>query len=486
MNFKNVVIRVDGNSNIGLGHIYRGLALANILEKKFLVEFVIRADTTVSPIKNAGYDYTLLPNKVSLIEEPKWFKDNYTTDSIIVLDGYNFTKDYQIKIKKLNYKLVYIDDLVEGKQVADLVINHSPGIKEYNYKIAEYTTLALGLNYALLRNSFIEVNRKELKKRNNIKNIYISFGGADANDFSFIAVNEVLKLNFIETINVVLGAAYMNKDIFRLNTSRLNIYKNIAEKEVFKLMKDTDLAIVPSSTTSIELASLGVPMILGYFVDNQRNIYNGFLNKEAITGVDDYNNFDFKKLNNLINSLHNSDKLKVQHLRLLNFFKGSITNNILKVFKFNHISIRKASKADMVFVFNLSNESIVRSNSFNSNRIKLNEHKKWFNKQIKRNDILFYIIELQNNSIGQIRFGIKEHYSIIGISISNSFRGKGLASESLKLAVNNYFQKNSLPIYAYIKKTNKSSIKLFEKNKFCFYKEEIVEGIDSYIYKKEK
>jgi len=486
MNFKKVAIRVDGNSNIGLGHIYRGLALANVLEKKFLVEFVIRPDTTVSPIKNAGYDYTFLPNEVSLMEEPNWFKENYTTGSIIVLDGYSFTKEYQQKIKELNYKLVYIDDLVEGKQVADLVINHSPGVKESDYKIEEGTKLALGLNFALLRKSFIEVNRNKLKKRNKIKNIYISFGGADANDFSFIAVNEVLKLDFIETINVVLGAAYMNKDIFRLNNSRLNIYKNITEKEVFKLMEDTDLAIVPASTTSIELASLGIPMILGYFVDNQKRIYQGFISNNSVTGIENYNNFNFESLGGLIEAINTSGKLKTQQLKLLNFFNNSIKNNILELFKFNSITIRKACEVDMTFVFNLSNESIVRLNSYNTNKIELNEHKEWFSKQIKKKDVLFYIIEFQNNAIGQVRFNIKEDYSVIGISISNSYRGKGLASESLKLAVSKYFQKNSLPIYAYIKKTNKSSVTLFEKNKFSFYKEEIIEGIDSYIYKKEK
>ncbi len=486
MNLKKVVIRLDGDSDIGLGHIYRGLALADILKRKFGIEFVVRTSTTISPIKESGFDYTFIPATVTLVDEPNWFKENYTTDSIIVLDGYSFTKGYQKKIKELNYKLVYIDDLVEGKQVADLVINHCPGVKESDYKIEEGTKLALGLNFALLRKSFIEFNRNKAIKSKKIENIFISFGGADSYDFSYKVAKEVLKLDFIKTINIVLGAAYKNNTIFSLEDTRLKIVNNLSEVEVFKLMKSIDLAIVPASNTSIELASLGIPMILGYFVDNQKRIYQGFISNNSVTGVENYNIFNFESLGGLIEAINTSGKLKTQQLKLLNFFNNSIKNNILELFKFNSITIRKACDVDMTFVFNLSNESIVRLNSYNTNKIELNEHKEWFSKQIKKNDVLFYIIEFQNNSIGQIRFNIKEDYSVIGISISNSYRGKGLASESLKLAVSNYFQKNSLPIYAYIKKTNKSSVTLFEKNKFSFYKEDIIEGIDSYIYKKEK
>ena len=246
---KKVIIRVDGNYNIGLGHIYRGIALAEILKDKFVIEFVTRTKTTISPIQDSGFDYTFVPENVELNEEHNWFKENYTRETIIVLDGYHFNEAYQQKIKKQDYKLVYIDDLVEGTQKADLVINHSPGVKESDYKTEVYTKLALGLKYALLRKSFIEFDRKKLNKKKGIKNIFISFGGADTHDFSLIATKEVLDLDSVETINVVLGAAYKNETIYDLNSSKLKIHKNLQEREVFKLMNETDLAIVPASTT---------------------------------------------------------------------------------------------------------------------------------------------------------------------------------------------------------------------------------------------
>ena len=96
---KNVLIRVDGNSTIGLGHVYRGIALADMLKEEFSVLFLTKPSTTVSPIIDAKYNCTFLPKKLEFIEEPDWINENYSKDSIIVLDGYMFDEDYQQKIK---------------------------------------------------------------------------------------------------------------------------------------------------------------------------------------------------------------------------------------------------------------------------------------------------------------------------------------------------------------------------------------------------
>jgi UDP-2,4-diacetamido-2,4,6-trideoxy-beta-L-altropyranose hydrolase len=330
---KKVIIRVDGNSNIGLGHVYRGIALAEMLKDEFGVEFITRIDTTISPIKESGFDFIYIPEGVALLDEPNWVKANYSTDAIIVLDGYNFIETYQQKLKDLNYRLVYIDDLTQGTQKADLVINQSPGVKKSAYKAEKYTKFALGLNYALLRKSFIEFDREITKQKKEVKNVYISFGGSDYRDFSLKAVKVVLEINNIKTVNVVLGAAYQSKGIFDLHNSKLKIYKHLSEKEVFTVMKNSDLAIVPASTISIELASLGLPMILGYFTDNQIGIYKGFEKKNAVKGIGDFNDYKFENLKKEILDINIEEILIRIQKNLLNMFKGNVKDNIINKFK---------------------------------------------------------------------------------------------------------------------------------------------------------
>jgi len=47
---------------------------------------------------------------------------------VVVLDGYNFDEQYQRTLSQQAHKLVYIDDLVQGQQVANVVINHARGV----------------------------------------------------------------------------------------------------------------------------------------------------------------------------------------------------------------------------------------------------------------------------------------------------------------------------------------------------------------------
>lgn len=324
-----IIVRVDGNSNIGLGHIYRGIALAEMLKNDFDVSFITRVTSTTSPITDAKFNFELIPNNLELINEPDHFNKRLPKNTIIVLDGYDFTEEYQQKIKNYNFKLVYIDDLAIGTQKADLVINHSPGIKESNYKCEVYTKLALGLDYALLRQSFVNFDRSSIKHNTNIENIFVLFGGADSKDFTYKVVNEIINIESVKLINVVLGSAYKHSKIYELKSEKIKIYKNLFEIEIFEIMKNSDLAIVPASTTSIELASIGVPMFLGYYVDNQMIIYEGFVENSAVFPLGDFNRLAFSEINNQIKRLNNSIILENYYYRLMKMFNGVITQNVI-------------------------------------------------------------------------------------------------------------------------------------------------------------
>jgi RimJ/RimL family protein N-acetyltransferase len=144
--------------------------------------------------------------------------------------------------------------------------------------------------------------------------------------------------------------------------------------------------------------------------------------------------------------------------------------------------IREANSEDMTRVFHLSNDPVVRQNSINQNKICLEKHKNWFEKQLNKIDAPFFIIE--NNAkqfIAQVRFSKKEE-TIISISISKDDRGKGLASQIIK----NCTQKSKLsPVYAYIKKENIASIKSFKKAQYTIISDTIINDIEFWKMKYE-
>lgn len=150
------------------------------------------------------------------------------------------------------------------------------------------------------------------------------------------------------------------------------------------------------------------------------------------------------------------------------------------------INLRGCSMDDVSMIYRWSNDSLVRSQSFNQEPILLENHKVWLENKLNDKDSLLIINEFENVPAGLIRFDIKKEHTIVGILISQEFRGKGLATEMLIKTCQYYFSKFDKPIWAFIKETNKASIKSFERAGYLFLRNQIINDIPSLVYKLEK
>ena len=129
MELKKIILRADGNSNIGLGHLYRIFALAEIYSNNYECIFVTKCSSELS-IFPKGYKLILIPNQVSTKDEPKWLNNFFNSNKfLIILDGYHFNYNYQINLKKIGFNILLIDDFVEKNIAADVVVNHALSIK---------------------------------------------------------------------------------------------------------------------------------------------------------------------------------------------------------------------------------------------------------------------------------------------------------------------------------------------------------------------
>jgi RimJ/RimL family protein N-acetyltransferase len=143
----------------------------------------------------------------------------------------------------------------------------------------------------------------------------------------------------------------------------------------------------------------------------------------------------------------------------------------------NQIKINKATINDMLDIFELANDEVVRRNSFNQEKISIDDHKEWFIKKINDPNCLFLIFRNDEGQfIGSVRFDLDKNYLpnnyIISIQISKNFRGKNIANPILKQSIDEFrkFFKNSI-IIAKIKNDNIASIKIFKRNNFIIISE---------------
>jgi spore coat polysaccharide biosynthesis predicted glycosyltransferase SpsG len=280
---RRIVFRADGNQKIGLGHLYRVISLIEMLKNNFEILILTKSTSDYEKILHE-YNVCVIPSTIE--EEINWIKDNFiSNENLFLLDGYDFDSEYQKKLKKIAYKIIYIDDFGLKFEYADLVINHSP-IEIGSQLIKRKNTLyALGTEYSILRPLFLESAKEKLEIQNNFK-VLVCFGGADINDLTQRTVRLLLELESVEEINVILGESYIH--FFNLNHPKVKVHKGLNELEIRNRLRENDRVIVPSSTILYEAVSSRKYILSGYYVDNQESIYKGFDGRKTIIGVGNY------------------------------------------------------------------------------------------------------------------------------------------------------------------------------------------------------
>ena len=333
---KKIIFRVDGNSNLGLGHIFRCIALVEMLKKKYDFFILTRTDSELKVISK-HYNLILIPISINISDEPEWINEKYSCNEyIIIIDGYKFNSEYQKNLKDKGFGLVFIDDLAEEKIFADILINHSPNLSSKDFlKGSNKTKYALGLKYAILRPGFLNITKK-LKKLKKINEVFICFGGVDNLDLTNIALEGIIDILSFKKINIVLGASYSHKKIFntiKKRTKDIFIYRNIDEKKMIYLMNKCQLAIVPSSTILYEICSVKMLVLSGYYVDNQLKINTGFELKKLIYNIGDLRKLrsnDFKiKVNEIISDTNKNHLSYINNQN--NSFDGKQSERINKL-----------------------------------------------------------------------------------------------------------------------------------------------------------
>jgi len=148
------------------------------------------------------------------------------------------------------------------------------------------------------------------------------------------------------------------------------------------------------------------------------------------------------------------------------------------------LKFRIATIDDVDLYFKWANDPVVRSNSYHSEPIKYEDHVTWFSQKLNDPNFSFYVFFNEEGlAVGQVRIQKEETETVIGISIDKDHRGKSLGLEMLEKATDDFLSKNpNEVIYAYIKKENISSIKIFSKAGFQNPEECDVSGIPSYRY----
>ncbi len=446
-----VFFRVDGNAQIGLGHMVRCVALAQMLNDAFDIIFVCREIPSQTTKELNANNFKLYEVK----DEPSFF-EKIDNGAVVVLDGYHFDIEYQKQVKAAGAKLVCIDDLHDMEFVADLIINHAPGVFPGDYKARPYTQFALGLDYVLLRPLFLQ-QAKKARTITSVDTVLICFGGADPKNLTKKTLEIVLNAATFKKIIVVTGASYLfEQGIKTLTNSKASIehYSAIGEAEMLALMLKADLAIVPSSGILFEVMAAGCKIISGYYADNQEILYKRLKNAGAFIPA---GNFEQAEVETAIAEALKNEK------SALKLIDGQSGKNILRSFYNILTSLRMAVYTDCELIFSWANDPTVRANAFNPKPIAFEDHKAWFNKKLNDEHCHIFILSFDGADAGQIRFDMVENVATISYLIDENYRGLGFGSLIVKKGMDLMKEENKVHRFvALVKLSNEASIKIFQ------------------------
>lgn len=152
-------------------------------------------------------------------------------------------------------------------------------------------------------------------------------------------------------------------------------------------------------------------------------------------------------------------------------------------------TISKAGIEDLMDVFDLANDPVVRESSFIQEKILLENHRKWFLQSINDPECFFYVLRERENSefIGSLRFNkIEDQSLLISIQIVKKYRGIGIAKSAIMSCINVIPKQNHklLAITAHIKKSNTLSQKAFLKLGFEHIGSSVKNDVEYDILKK--
>jgi spore coat polysaccharide biosynthesis predicted glycosyltransferase SpsG/CMP-N-acetylneuraminic acid synthetase len=317
---KKILIRVDGAKNLGMGHLYRGLAIANELSRHE-IEIQTRVDMPLGAkfFENKPFKHTSLAG-----EEEFFTKLNSTQPDLLILDVLNVEPELIINVRELvpNIKIISFEDDGIGGLDADVTI-----FDLISPKLTGYKKALVGSQYALIAPVFeFRVPPKKFSK--SVDKIVIFFGGTDPSNLTLFTIRALEKLSFEGEVIVFrgLGATKLN-----LENSNLNVSVLVDSRSIPEHLDTADLAFTGAGRTIFELASKGVPSIC--LAQNSKELGHIHANRShgiIMLGLD----VREEQMTKVINYLLNRPSFrKMLHLRALKSMSQRSNRSILsKIF----------------------------------------------------------------------------------------------------------------------------------------------------------
>lgn len=290
----NIVFRVDGSADIGLGHIMRCITLAKQLVKQHSVSFLSCAlprqvellliasgvtllttkniDTSVSAKKSCSEGTLQAFDQIEHANVCKGIVENtiQTHVDLLIVDHYQLSAPFCHAMRTQCSHIMVIDDLANRTHDCDILLDqnyYDDFETRYNNLVPEGAYTLLGPKYALLREEFY----RPLTKARCDNHFIVCFGGSDPANMTERVVDILLSLKANHfTADIVVGAAYLQLSQLKeklANQKNMTLYHDTPF--LTTLMQKANFMVGAGGSMHWERAKLSVTGLIVTLAQNQ-------------------------------------------------------------------------------------------------------------------------------------------------------------------------------------------------------------------------
>lgn len=284
------LFRFDASTAIGGGHAVRCLALAQAMAQEgWDCRFAYREGTaeTVPTLAAIGQPAIRLTGPESA--EPAALSAALPEGvTLLVVDHYERGRAYERACRGWAQHIAALDDRPTRPHDCDILIDPTLGREAADYRslVPAGCTLLTGTDYAILRPAFARARKRALERRGTpkpVQRILVSFGMADPENLSGLALAAIAESGLHAAVDVVLGAEALHRAAIEAAHRALPgggaVHAYV--EDMAALMLEADFAIGAAGSSAWERCCLGLPTLHFVLADNQHDIALGLEQRGA-------------------------------------------------------------------------------------------------------------------------------------------------------------------------------------------------------------
>jgi len=485
-----IVFRVDASIAIGTGHVMRCRTLATALKKDGAnIQFITRAHPghlgdmlacdgfavtllrQPACIENKGNDYAawLGVSQQEDADQTIVALENQQCDWLIV-DHYGLDRVWEAQLQSHTRKLMVIDDLANRPHECDILLDQNyvvAGQERYLPLVPAHCQLLLGPRYTLLRPEYAQHRETMAPRTGDIRRLLVFMGGADnANTTGkVLAALSTVQLEHLE-VDVVIGPSFIHKNkVTEQANTRPNTHIHGLRPHLADLMAKADLAVGAGGGTTWERLCMGLPSLVLSVAENQVPACEALASSGLIRYLGDAHKLDIAAIESaLLEALAAAGQLHALTASYKTLVDGWGADRVAEVINPTpaaELTVRPANANDVLTYFAWANDPVVRASAINSAPIDMATHLKWFGRRLSDVDTYLYVLEAGDLPVGQVRFERHGAETTIDYSLDVLVRGRGWASQLLKLGIEALNSSRPTVLSATVKPENVASAATF-------------------------